>query len=1141
MKLYYSGIGFFRVTTLSAASVLAVAPAFADVSDRDDGPGFAVVIIPAEAAADIQGSGIRGTTPRTGALDGLRITVDPLNPRPALQVQTEDQREAYRAGDTVRFRSASNYPWWIVRADIVIFDPISSGVITVLATTPNGTVDWTMPADGHGDMVYVLRVYDAQGRIDETGTMPLLRREQTDADGASEGLPIITALQDQAVRREIPIHGALVTVSGRDLPISGLVKLMNETVVSGARTAFVVERILPPGQHELAISAGCGPLQQTVTVPASEYFSTAIADIAFGRDRISGELWRTGRIAGLVQGVMADGTRITGSIDTRDKNLDDLFRHVWQRDPDQLLRQIKDQDVWITTGDDSRTVNITPTSGRIYLRMDRDDDYLMWGDFRPASDISQLVRTDRTLYGSSGGWQSLERMPNGEPVHMVSGFAAQLDRLTERDVFRETGGSAFFLSRRGIAVDTETVVVQVRDRVSGRIASSHRLVEGRDYRFDHIQGVILLYRSLTSTAYSSELLSNGAHSDFDVNLVVQYDYVPSGGADLSGSLGGRAQTWVTPGLRLGTSGMRETAGLADNTLSGLDIRLQRHDGTYLQIDLARSEGPGFGSRVSLTNGLTIDDTGSVAGSRGQPARGSRIEGRFDFADIGGEGHVTGWHEDRKAGFWSPDYNTLVDQTSSGFALELRAGAGLVKLGYAQAEQGNLSSVRRASVGYSRPIGDDIDISVEVSQQTRVDTTADARDGENGSGTDIGARLGWSLAEGSKVWIFGQYALQRSGDLPVNDRLGFGAEVELGTSTSFSGEVSTGVKGMGGVVELRYQPNSDAMYRLGLRDDPAQSGSSPATARRGLTLGADRKINERWSTRTDVLLGSYRNHYTSNTTSGLSFQPNAMDRYDLGVVMGQARDGTGMVAGRDGLSVGFSRASSALSYRLRGEYRQEQSGALTPRNDSWVFAADLSYQASDDWRFLGSLDFVTTGNDDDATDDGRYVEGKIGYAWRPADMDRFNALVSYIFLDDQPGQDQLNVDGSANGPRQQSHILNMALTYQLDPQWTLSAKYGLRYRDLTEQGSEDTVASVAHLAILRADYRIIHKWDIMAEVRTYHFPQTDRTETGALLGVYREVSANSRIGVGYAWGGVSDDLRTVEPAREGFFVNIIAKF
>ena len=174
-------------------------------------------------------------------------------------------------------------------------------------------------------------------------------------------------------------------------------------------------------------------------------------------------------------------------------------------------------------------------------------------------------------------------------------------------------------------------------------------------------------------------------------------------------------------------------------------------------------------------------------------------------------------------------------------------------------------------------------------------------------------------------------------------------------------------------------------------------------------------------------------------------------------------------------------------------------------------------------------------------DSRYVELQLGYAYRPVQNDRLNALVSYTYLYDMPGADQVNVDGDADGPKQRSHILNLGLSYDLNQQFTLGAKYGFRYREEAPRDSDAFVSSIAHLGILRLDYHVVHNWDIMAEGRAILYPKADTSDFGALLGAYRDFGDNFRLGAGYAWGGVSDDLRSLETDREGVFVNIIGKF
>ena len=141
----------------------------------------------------------------------------------------------------------------------------------------------------------------------------------------------------------------------------------------------------------------------------------------------------------------------------------------------------------------------------------------------------------------------------------------------------------------------------------------------------------------------------------------------------------------------------------------------------------------------------------------------------------------------------------------------------------------------------------------------------------------------------------------------------------------------------------------------------------------------------------------------------------------------------------------------------------------------------------------------------------------------------------------PGADQVNVDGEADGPKQRSHIINLALNYDLNQQFTLGGKYGFRSREEAARGTDDFTSSVAHLGVIRLDYHIVHNWDIMAEARAMVFPEANTTDYGALLAVYRDFGDNARIGAGYSWGGVSDDLRSFESNRSGLFINLIGKF
>ena len=1113
--------------------------------------GFSISIDAAPAAPR---KPIAGTPPALDRLQdmdhdldrlGLRVSVDGLGARPILNISTADMRSSYRAGERVRFRTSSNYPGWIARAEVVLFDPDRPGhPVAVLPTRPNGLIEWSVPADGPDELHYLLRVHDRNGRYDETVALPLTRTsgalEAPDLTG-----PIIAAGvgEDRTARRGIPVRGAAVTISGEDLPVGATLTVLGDEVMPDLRRHFVLQRILPPGEHDLHIALGNQSQTRQVTVPQREFFATGIAEITLGRDDVADEIWRYGRVAGFMQGVLADGTRITASVDTRDRELRDMFRYVTRRFPDQVLRQIEDRDTWVTTGDDSTVENLAPTSGRLFARIENDSSHAMWGDFRPEGDLERMVRSDRTLYGASAGWQSPDTAADGSPRHRVGAYAATTDRLSQRDMFRGTGGSAYFLSRRDIEAGTETLIVEVRDPVSNGIVSSRRLVEGRDYRIDYVQGVVILNAPLSPSSDGPGLVRDSALGDRTVNLVVQYDYVPANGAETGDSYGARAESWATPHLRFGATLAQEGAGDADNRLGGADILWKRNADTWLSAEIAESEGPGFGRTLSLTGGLDLDPDSPTAGVKGLRARGLHVEGRLDLAEIGGAGYLSGFVDRRDEGFTSPDWNVTVGQRSAGLDGRIAVNTTTaLTFGATRFRDDAGKRDDHARIGIDTMLQRQWQLEVEIARRDRANPASQA-EGENGDSTDAAVRLTWHRGDDLSAWIFGQANLSRSGDLLKDNRIGLGAEGAVTDRLRALAEVSDGTQGVAGRAQLSWTASAASTYTLGWREDPTRIDSLASSERRGLSLGAQRRISDDWAYTTETIRGGVASRRSLTSTYGVSYTPDERWRHDGGVITGRTREHDGTIMRRTGLSLGthFSNGEDQAA-KLRGEWRRERSDdplRLAARK-TWMVTGDFTWRTSDDWRFVSELDAVISQGENDLRD-GRYIEAMLGYAWRPVADDRLNALLSYTYLQDLPGADQVNIDGDADGPLQRSHILNAAFSYDLDQRWTLGGKYGLRMRRQADRAGSDFTKSTAHLSVLRADYRIVHRWDVMGEVRAFYAPRASMTEYGALLAVYREVTPNARVGLGYAWGGVSDDLRKVEPAKRGVFVNLIGKF
>ena len=175
-------------------------------------------------------------------------------------------------------------------------------------------------------------------------------------------------------------------------------------------------------------------------------------------------------------------------------------------------------------------------------------------------------------------------------------------------------------------------------------------------------------------------------------------------------------------------------------------------------------------------------------------------------------------------------------------------------------------------------------------------------------------------------------------------------------------------------------------------------------------------------------------------------------------------------------------------------------------------------------------------------DGDYVEGSVGFAYRPVEHDRFNALARYTFLYDLPGPEQVNAFGETLGARQRSHIVSLDGTYDLNEYLSIGAKYGTRYGEISDSRTEDNFTkSTAHLGVLRADLHIVKNWDAVVEGRVLYLPEAESTRTGVFAAVYRHFGDNLKLGVGYNFADFSDDLSDVTYDDQGVFINLIGKF
>ncbi|MCF6321897.1 MAG: porin [Rhizobiaceae bacterium] len=1098
----------------------------------------------------------------------IQVKFDGLDVKPVLNVSTVDLRSSYQEGELVRFLATANYPAWISRSELRIFanDTIgSSKPVAVVDVDPLGQAVWQMDERGNGDFSYVLRVYDERGRFDETLPLGLSRTSSafpTHATIPVDGIVSPGNGDDRTSVRNIPVFGGAVTVYGRNVPAGYKVTALGENIPIDANASFVIQRILPPGDH--AVEVGVSRYKndglafvRDINIPTNEWFYVGLADLTLGKRFGSSALtpvgpgeysryYSKGRLAFYLKGKIKGQYILTAAADTGEDELDKILKGMDSKDPRQLLRRIDPDDYYPVYGDDSTSIEDAPTQGKFYVRLERGDSYVMWGNYKATINGSEFARNERALYGAKLLLRSENVTAYGDRIAQVEAYGSQPGTLPQRDALRGTGGSVYFLSRQDITRGSETINIEIRDSVSGIVKSRKQLRVSEDYEIDYIQGVVILKKPLGSTASDGSVVKNGALGNDEVRLVAQYEYTPTVGQVDGYSYGGRAQAWVGNNLRVGLTAMNEETGLADQTILSADLHIRLAENSFIEAEIAQSEGPGFGSTNSINGGLTITGNGSV-GAVNRKAKAYRVRGEIDISDFDPtqKGKVGAYYEKREAGFSSPGYNTTIEQRVWGAFANVQVNEDLrYRFGYEdfQDQAGKLKREGDGEVEFT--LTPDWKLALGAKHTELASPTVA---NQNGRRTDIGARLTYQPDDDNQIYVFGQKTVARKGNIARNDRLGFGVETRLSEKLTVNGEVSYGTSGWGGLAGLNYEPTADDQYYIGYRLDPDRAINSSTLLNGldlgGIVIGAKRRYSDTLSSYAENNFDRFGRRQSLTSTYGVIYTPDALWTLNGSAEFGDIQDPNGEEITRSAVSASIAyNDSEAISWRILGEARFEDSTDQAKDRNTYLVSAGASIKVDEDWRFLASLDAAISASDQNSFLDGDYIEASIGYAYRPVDNDRLNALFKYTYLYDLPGPDQVSVSGLKLGPAQRSHVLSADVTFDVNRFLTIGAKYGLRIGEVSETRAADNFAkSSAQLGILRADLHVIKNWDLMLEGRVLSTPEIDTTQFGVVAAIYRQFGNNLKVGVGYNFGRFSDDVSDLTYDDGGVFLNIIGKF
>jgi flagellar motor protein MotB len=967
--------------------------------------------------------------------------------------------------------------------------------------------------------------------------------------------------------RNIVLGSGTVTVQGADVPEGHSVYVAGQPIPIDPEGNFVAETILPTGLHTVEVAVldenGNGELYlRDLEFKQDDWFYVGMADLTFAQNDATGpiELFQGanptleydesayGRVAFYVNGKFGDQWKLEASADSREAPLDDLFSNFTDKSPDALFRRIDPDYYYPTFGDDSIVDENAPTQGRAYVRLDKGENYGLWGNFGVGYMQNELTQIDRGLYGGMAHFEFLDNTSFGESRLALDSFVAEPGTVPSREEFRGTGGSLYFLRRQDILTGSERVRIEIRDKASGIVTGVVNLRPVLDYDIDYLQGRILLNTPLNSTVDDNLLVRSNALSGDEAYLVIRYEYTPGFDELDALSVGGQVHYWVNDHVQVGFTGNSNEQGDVDSSLTGADVTLRKTERTWLKLQQGQSEG-------FLTGAMRSDDGGfgfygyDDAAFSAADASASRVDLSLGLDDYfaAHQGQLTLYGQETEAGYAAPGLQTLTDTRNYGgsFAIPVTGSVSLnVKSDVRIYEQGIETEARELNVAWN--LTDQWSVSTGFREDFREDHSAvvpltqvegERRDGIVQVGYD--SRGQWS------AYAFAQETMAREGTLEENGRFGVGSAYQLSERLGLDFEVSDGDLGRGGKIGTNYMHSdrtsvylnyvlenerTDNAYRAGTGSE----GRLVAGARTRFSDSASVFLEERYQTNDAVtgLTHSAGINYTA--TEQLNISANT----DIGTLQDV---NTGAKTDRTAAGVAFGYGFGDIQVSTGFEYRVDDVQAIDlsiSTRETRVFRNSFKYQINPALRLLGKYNTSDSESTDGQLYDGEFTEAVFGTAFRPVVHDRFNVLLKFTYFYNVPTTEQVALHGTSVEFIQKSRITSVDFGYDIGTDWTIGAKFAERDGELAlDRVNREFFSNGARLVILRADWEFRPNWEAVIESRTLNMVDLDEQRTGALLVISRSLGEHLKVGLGYNFTDFSDDLTDLDFNHQGAFLSL----
>ena len=1113
-------------------------------------------------------------------------TEDPQLTSPSLTVSA-NTLVAFEGGRIVRpvqFASASNYTAFMTTIEVRIYRATDVDRVNLLATVPlplanighaewDGAYDAAQQLRQGDDLVFIVHATDAAGHVDETlpQTLHLVRPEDlarqqqqavNSAGAGLKGLPdqeildrqlLATSLIGNGLRlQNIPVYGSRVRIRGQNLPANASLKINGEAYPVDLERKVAAEFLLPIGHHrfDLDLVAAGTTMHRLldIDVTGKYFFMVALADLTWSKNTVGGavvpvnhgdrydEFLSEGRLAFYLKGKVQGKYLITAQADTHEQEVRGLFNGFLDADARDVFRRLDPDQYYPVYGDASTTYRDVDTQGRLYVRVDWDKNQLLWGNFQTGLTGNEYAQYIRSLYGAALSWRSSSATALGDPRQQVRAFASQAQTALGHSEFLGTGGSLYYLRHTDVLRGSEHLVVEVRDRISGRVEATVVLLRGADFEIDELQGRLLLTRPLSQIVRDNvpSIIRDTPLDGFENHLLVDYEYIPAGLSTGQLTSGFRGKTWLGEHIAIGGTYVDENRSGDDYKLRGLDLTLQAGRGTYLKLEQAHSEATSAPVFYSDNGGLSFTQINATAGSR-RDGDARSVEARINFHELGltsTDWTAGAWWRNVDAGFSvaRADVGQTIRESGVEFAGQVKDNLRL---------SGRYSDAMRGRNGLEQAL-----VLLEWRPTTETTLSGELRrvtetiGGVSATGSLAAVRYARRIGSSLDIYAVGQATLTDDhGRYNNNNAVTLGARYLFSGLSNAGVELTSGNRGNAVTANAEYFLNPQHSFYAGYTysSDPIAGDALFGTGKpTGLTFGQRWRISSQVNLFNESQFLKARDSSGVAHTLGMDFYPGQGWNLGFNLQDGKLVATTGTVD-RHAISLSGGHTSADLQWSSKLEWRRD-SGAED--RQQWVSTNRFMYKVNNDWQVAGRLNYSNTEDRNSPQADARFIESNIGFAYRPAADDRWNVLGKYTYLYDLGALGQ----NSLTDYDQRSQIFSIEGIYRASHRWEMAGKLAERVGSARlSRDNGPWFDNTADLAVLQARYDLAWKWDALLEYRWLYTRESQSTRRGWLAGLDRKLGDNFRVGIGYNFTQFSDDLAVLDFNHKGWFLNVTGSY